>query len=193
LIMKVITALILLSLAVLSTCALAQENTTGYWMDKAEELTYNSSFEEVISALDEALKIDPRNETILIRKASYLNVVNRVNESSETYEKALALLDEDLKKDPMMHMPAREATVLRNLNRQNESRKKKPAHSTAPEGPERYRAWIGKGTPAEPGKWDEVQDAYNKAKRSIQDYRWESGSSAEQRSTNRWRLTTRPS
>jgi tetratricopeptide (TPR) repeat protein len=62
--------------------SIGHENTTDYQIDKAEELAYNSSFEEVISALDEALKMDPRNETILIRKASYLNIVGRVNESS---------------------------------------------------------------------------------------------------------------
>ena len=88
-------ALALLALAALCACVTAQENTTDYWMDKAEEFAYNSSFEEVISALDEALKIDPGNETILIREALYLGIAGKVNESSETYEKALSILDED--------------------------------------------------------------------------------------------------
>jgi hypothetical protein len=44
-------ALTLLALAELCACVTAQENTTDYWMDKAEEFAYNSSFYLVISAL----------------------------------------------------------------------------------------------------------------------------------------------
>jgi len=40
----------LLALAVLCTCALAQENTSGYWIERAEELSQNSSFEEAAIA-----------------------------------------------------------------------------------------------------------------------------------------------
>jgi len=52
-------ALVLLALAALCSYAAAQENTTDDWTDRAEELANNSSFEEAISALDEALKVDP--------------------------------------------------------------------------------------------------------------------------------------
>ena len=168
--MKLKASLILLSLAVLSTCALAQENTTDYWMDKAEELAYNSSFEGVISALDEALKIDPENTTILIRKASYLNIVGRVNESSESYEKALSLLDDDLKKDPDdAEAWQRKATVLSSLNRQNESieayeKTLEAFNKRIEKDPKDADAWIGKGNVlTNLGKWDEGRDAYNKA------------------------------
>ncbi|MFZ3147663.1 MAG: tetratricopeptide repeat protein [Methanothrix sp.] len=171
--------LALLALAALCTCVTAQENTTNYWMDKAEELAYNSSFEEVISALDEALKIDPRNETILIRKASYLNIVDRVNESSETYEKALALLDETLLKDPDdADSWQRKAAVLRSLNRQNESieayeKTLEAFNKRIEKDPKDADAWIGKGNVlTNLGKWDEGRDAYNKAiEIDPQDYR----------------------
>src|SRR5690606_27747650 len=85
-------ALALAALAILCAPSGAQENTTDYWMEKAQELYHNGSIEEAISAYDEALKIDPDNETILIRKAFDLMVVGKVNESAETYEKALVLL-----------------------------------------------------------------------------------------------------
>ena len=163
-------ALILLALAALCTCVTAQENTTVYWMDKAEELAYNSSFEGVISGLDEALKIEPENTTILIRKASYLNIVGRVNESAESYEKALALLDDDLKKDPDdAEAWQRKATVLSSLNRQNESieayeKTLEAFNKRIEKDPKDADAWIGKGNVlTNLGKWDEGRDAYNKA------------------------------
>ncbi len=63
-------------------------------MDKAQELYHNGSIEGAISAYDEALKIDPENETILIRKASDLLVVGRVNESVEACDMALDAYNE---------------------------------------------------------------------------------------------------
>ncbi len=171
--------LALLALAALCTCVTAQENTTDYWMDKAEEFAYNSSFEEVISALDEALKIDPRNETILTRKASYLSLVGKVNESSETYEKALSVLDEDLKENASdAEAWQKKATVLSRLNRQNESlaayEKTLEAFNRRIEKDQKDAdAWIGKGNALlNLGKWDEARDAYNESiEADPQDYR----------------------
>ena len=79
---------------------MAQENTTAYWTTKAREFSINGSTEEAISAYDNASKIDPRNETVWIRKALELQFLGKENESSKAYEKALSLLDEDLKKNP---------------------------------------------------------------------------------------------
>ena len=93
-------ALALAALALLCVPAFAQEETVDYWMNRAQELYQNGSIEEAITAYDEALKIDPENESILIRKAFELAVMGKVNESAETYEKALVLLDEDLEDDP---------------------------------------------------------------------------------------------
>jgi tetratricopeptide (TPR) repeat protein len=172
-------ALALLALAALCTCVTAQENTTDYWMDKAEEFAYNSSFEKVISALDEVLKIDSGNETALIRKATYLGIVGKANESSETYEKGLALLEDDLKKDPNnAEAWQKKAEILRSLNRQNESiaayEKTLEAFNRAIEkDPKDVDAWTGKGNALRYlGKWYEAQDAYNEAiEIDPQDYR----------------------
>lgn len=163
-------ALTLLALAALCACVTAQETTTDYWMDKAEEFAYNSSFEEVISSLDEALKTDPGNETILIREALYLGIVGKVNESSQTYEKALSILDEILLKDPDdAEAWQKKASVLGSLNRQNESL---AAYEETLEAFNRriekdskdMDAWIGKGNALlNLGKWDEARDAYNEA------------------------------
>ena len=56
---KAIIGLSLLAMAALCTCALAQENTTYYWMKKATEFRYKGSFEESVQAYDKALQIDP--------------------------------------------------------------------------------------------------------------------------------------
>jgi hypothetical protein len=57
----------MLALAALSACAAAQENTTTYWMNKAEEFAHNGSLDEAVSD-DEALKIEPDKETVLVQK-----------------------------------------------------------------------------------------------------------------------------
>jgi len=44
--MKAIFAVALLEIAILCASTLAQENTAGYWIERAEELSQNSSFEE---------------------------------------------------------------------------------------------------------------------------------------------------
>jgi tetratricopeptide (TPR) repeat protein len=120
--MKTEFAIALLAMAVLSVCAAAQENTTEYWMNKAEELAHNGSIDGAISAYNEVLKIDPGNETALIHKASELNVLGNLNESSVAYQKALALLDEDLKANPNDAEAWQwKASVLNSLNRGEEA------------------------------------------------------------------------
>ncbi len=160
----------LLALATICIATEAQENTTEYWIDRADEYMNNGSIEGAVSAYDEALKIDPDNTTILIQKALELSVLGRVNESSETYERALSLLDENLKKDPNDAKAWQwKATVLEHLNRQNESiaayEKTLDAFNKAIEkDPKDADAWIGKGNVLmNLGMWDEARDAYNKA------------------------------
>ena len=162
-------ALVLLALAALCSYAAAQENTTDYWTERAEELANNSSFEEAISALDEALKVDPENETVLIRKASYLCVTGRMNESAETYERALAILEEELKNDPIdAGAWEKKARVLNSLNRKEDSNQ---AYEKALEiydqriekDPKDADAWMGRANMLlNPGRWDEAQEAYDK-------------------------------
>lgn len=166
------------SLTILCISAVAQENTTDYWMDKAEEYAYNSSFEEVLSALDEVLKIDSGNETALILKASYLGIVGKTNESSETYEKALALLEDDLKDPNNAEAWQKKAEILRSLKRQNESiaayeKTLEAFNRRIEKDPKDADAWIGKGNALRYlGKWDEARDAYNEAiEIDPQDYR----------------------
>jgi tetratricopeptide (TPR) repeat protein len=160
----------LASLAFLCISAVAQENTTEYWMDRAEDLTHNGSIDEAIAAYDEALKIEPENTTILIRKASDLNIMGKANESLEIYQKALGLLDQELKGNQSDAEAWQEkAGILRSLNRQNESTQAyekalESYDSRIEKNPKDVDAWIGKGNAlTNLGKWDEAGDAYNKA------------------------------
>jgi len=160
----------LISLVIFCISALAQENTTEYWMDRAEESMNNGSIEGAILAYDEALKIEPENTTILFRKASDLSILGRVNESYEVYERALVLLEDSLKKDPDdADSWFRLGGVLRSLNRQNESitayeKSLETFNMRIEENPKNIDAWMGKGNAlVNLGEWDEARDAYNRA------------------------------
>ena len=80
----------LASLAILGLQAAAQEDTVDYWMERAGESVNNGSFDQAISAIDQALKIDPENASLLTSEADLLNVEEKANASLETYEKALS-------------------------------------------------------------------------------------------------------
>lgn len=173
------------SLTILFTFAEAQENTTDYWMDRAENLTHNGSIEEAISAYDEALKIEPENTTILIRKASDLNLVGRANESLETYQKALGILDQELKENQSnAEAWQAKAGILRSLNRQSESTQ---AYEMAlgaydrrlEKNPDDADAWLRKAKVLHIlGRWDEARVAYDNATNATpDDYEawWEKG------------------
>jgi len=175
----------LASMTILCTYTVAQENTTDYWMDRAESLTHNGSIDEAISAYDEALKIEPENTTILICKASDLNVEGRANESQDTYLKALGILDQELNDNPgNAEAWQAKAGILRSLNRQNESthayEKALEAYSSAIEkSPEDTDAWLRKAKVLQIlGRWDEARATYDNATTlSPEDYEawWEMG------------------
>ncbi len=162
-------AIVFAALAMLCAPAGAQEETVDFWMNRAQELYHNGSIEEAISAYDEALNIDPENETILIRKAFELMVVGKVNESAETYEKALVLLDEDLEEDPGdANAWQDKARVLRSLNRPEEAAQAYEealgAYDQRIEADlEDADAWMGRANVLlNLGRWDEASAAYDK-------------------------------
>lgn len=176
----------LASLAILcSITALAQENTTDYWMDRSGESIDNGSIDGAILAYDEALNIEPENTTILIRKASDLNVVGRANESLETYQKALGILDHELKENQSnAEAWQAKAGILRSLNRQNESIQAyenalAAYNSMVERSPKDADAWLRKAKVLDiMGRWDEARAAYDNATNaSPEDYEawWEMG------------------
>src|SRR5690606_720660 len=95
--MKAILSTVMLALAMICTCTQAQENTTDYWMDRANVLIHKDLEEEAVFAYDEVLKLDPKNETALLRKASTLYTLGKEDEGQRAYERALLLMEEDLK------------------------------------------------------------------------------------------------
>ena len=61
-----------ISVAVLCTCAIAQEETAEYWFEKSGELLDNRSLDEADQALDKALQLEPENSSIWLSKALVL-------------------------------------------------------------------------------------------------------------------------
>ncbi len=89
--MKFGFAIVLLAVALLCVCALAQENTANDWHKKAMEMHLNGSYEDAISAYDKAIEIDPQNSTLWRSKAIALRDSGRFPEAIEAYGRAAEL------------------------------------------------------------------------------------------------------
>jgi len=119
--MKTRFAFALLAIAMLCTLAGAQENTSGYWIERAEELSQNSSFVEASNAYEKALQIEPDNATIWHSLGFELITIGKENESTRALEKALSLLNESLAKNPQdADLWNQKGLVLMSLGRPNE-------------------------------------------------------------------------
>jgi len=158
-----------LSLKFFCASAVAQEETSRYWINRAEELVHNDSIEEAISACGMALKREPGNDSNLVRKAMYLNIIGMVNESAKTYEKALTLLDEKLEKNAGdVEAWQWKAMVLGSLNREDESdqayEKALEIFDQRIENDSRDAdAWMGRADVLlNLGRWDEAHESYNR-------------------------------
>ena len=93
-------ALILLSLVMLFACSAAQEETSDAWVKKGYELSANGSDEQALQAYDRAIQIDPGNGLAWINKANSLIRLNRTDEATAAYQKALAITNQILQTDP---------------------------------------------------------------------------------------------
>lgn len=98
--MKAGFAIALLALAILCVAAMAQENTTGYWLKKGYELSANGSNEQALQSYEKAIQIDPENANAWINKANALAGLNRTAESDQAYNKALEITNKTLEADP---------------------------------------------------------------------------------------------
>jgi tetratricopeptide (TPR) repeat protein len=103
--MKAKAALILLSLALpslamLSTCSLAQENTSDGWLKKGYELMANGSFEEAAKAIHKSIDLSPspgnadlwdaRAQSLALA-AGFFGNRSEYNESLRAEDRAIAL------------------------------------------------------------------------------------------------------
>lgn len=93
-------ALATLSLAALCIFASAQEPTADDWVKKGCSLMGNLSYQEALSAYDEAIKIDPENADAWMGKTDSLWFLERPKEAKESAAKALQLSNESLEKNP---------------------------------------------------------------------------------------------
>jgi len=93
-------ALILVSLAALCICALAEddiedENSADSWYQKGYQLVADGYMEEALQAYDKSLEIDPGNATVWLDKALIHMIL-----AKQARLKALDLFDENLEKNP---------------------------------------------------------------------------------------------
>ncbi len=107
-------ALALIVLAVLFTCAVAQENVSGYsyeradyWYKRGLDLAAVTSFDKAIDAYDKAIEISPEDAAFWESKAAALGSLSiskhdfdRYSESLEAYRKAIELYDNEIKANP---------------------------------------------------------------------------------------------
>ncbi|MCX6673380.1 MAG: tetratricopeptide repeat protein [Methanothrix sp.] len=91
-------ALVLLALATLCVCAVAQDETADEWYKKGRDLDRNESYEEAVKAYNRAIELEPNNATFYISKVPSLNMLafttnnqSRRNESLEAIDKALLI------------------------------------------------------------------------------------------------------
>ncbi|HOO54269.1 MAG TPA: tetratricopeptide repeat protein, partial [Methanothrix sp.] len=94
-------AIVFAAFAMLCACVTAQEDTSGYWMNKAQELMDNESYEEALRAYDSAIELDPEDARIWMGKGDTQSRMGDYNESQKTYENALDLINESLEANPL--------------------------------------------------------------------------------------------
>ena len=162
-------ALGLLALAALCVSAAAQENTTDYWMDRANVLIHKDLEEEAVFAYDEVLKLDPKNETALLRKASTLYTLGKEDEGQRAYERALLLMEEDLKNTSQNAKAwQNKAIALSGLGRKDEAKEANEEalaifNHSLDRDPENISLWKGKADVlAFLGRWEEALQAYSR-------------------------------
>jgi len=68
-------ALVLMALAALCACAVAQEDTSDYWLNEGHELCENGSYEEALNAYDKAIQIDPKSADAWLGKGDVLKAL----------------------------------------------------------------------------------------------------------------------
>jgi tetratricopeptide (TPR) repeat protein len=108
------SALALISLIALCTCAVAQDNSADYLNNKADywykrglNLTGSGSYEEALGSYDKAIQINPKYAGAWDGRASTLRSLslskhdaNEYNESLQAYDTAIGLYDDAVKANP---------------------------------------------------------------------------------------------
>jgi tetratricopeptide (TPR) repeat protein len=98
--MKVGFAIALLAMAMLFSCALAQENTAEYWLNEGRELFANGSYEEAVKAYNRAIELEPKNATLYIAKVPSLNMLAIITNNQSKRNESLEAIDTALQMDP---------------------------------------------------------------------------------------------
>jgi len=121
--MKAGLVIVLLAMAIFCISALAQENTSAYWVQKGNELVDSGSYEEALAMYNRAIQIDPENIDTWDRKALVLYILEQ-----QAYRNVLSLSEKMLKKNPKdvraWHARAAAQSSLGEEDEANSSRRK---------------------------------------------------------------------
>ena len=117
--MKAKFAIILLALAALCTCVIAQEKTAGYWSAQGDDLLRKGSINEALEAYEKSLLLDPENESVLLGVATMHHILQ-----VQAAAKALNITEKRLEKNPEdMIAWSNRGVALTNLGRDDDALK----------------------------------------------------------------------
>jgi tetratricopeptide (TPR) repeat protein len=89
-----------ISVAVLCTCAIAQENTAESWYKKGIELENNGSYVEAIKAYEQSIELNQSYAPAWSAKGALLFRMGKKDDAELAFEKAIDLYNETLEKNP---------------------------------------------------------------------------------------------
>jgi tetratricopeptide (TPR) repeat protein len=92
---RVDLVLVLISFALLFSSAMGQENTSNYWMERADGYYNSNSAELAIRCYDKVLERDLTNVSALYKKGILLSCQYKKNESLAAFNTAINLSPEN--------------------------------------------------------------------------------------------------
>jgi len=81
----------MIALVALCVSAMAQENTSNYWMENGTKLLWDGSYDEAVNAFDKAVQLDPENYEAWVTKGRILTYLGRYEDSLQAYDKAIGI------------------------------------------------------------------------------------------------------
>ncbi|MCX6678395.1 MAG: tetratricopeptide repeat protein [Methanothrix sp.] len=115
-------ALVLLALATLCVCAVAQDETADEWYKKGRDLDRNGSYEEAVKAYNRAIELEPNNATFYTAIVPNLNTLAFIANNQSKRNESMKAIDKALQIDPGNPLAwEMKGEVLSQMEKYNES------------------------------------------------------------------------
>lgn len=79
------------ALGLAATVASSDANSVKEYLAKAEKLVEADKFDEALKLIDKALKVEPKNEPVLLLRADVFIKMNRADDAIKAYDKLIAM------------------------------------------------------------------------------------------------------